>query len=171
MYSDFPQANRERYTFDAFVQSINDLGLHHQFLVRGVTMVKSALHKGEAYLLANQMHWSRGVFRQVEAELTTTHSETEAVNPKTTFVSQLSTVSKVAHVIDIVTELVAALMPAPAEEPTGRPLRPRARPPREHANTCWDCGSHGHFRRKCPVMQRGLNYRGPQELPPAAGRR
>jgi len=30
---DLPQANRERYTYDAFVQFINDLGLHHQFQV------------------------------------------------------------------------------------------------------------------------------------------
>jgi len=52
-YSNLPQANRERYTFDAFVQSINDLGLHHQFLARGVTTAEEALAEGEAYLLAN----------------------------------------------------------------------------------------------------------------------
>jgi len=28
-FRDLPQVNRERYTYDAFVQSINDLGLHH----------------------------------------------------------------------------------------------------------------------------------------------
>jgi len=50
-YRDLPQANRERYTYDAFVQSINDLELHHQFLARGVTTVESALAEGEAYLL------------------------------------------------------------------------------------------------------------------------
>jgi len=46
-YSDLPQANRERYAFDAFVQSVNDLGLHHQFLARGVTTVEGAFHKGK----------------------------------------------------------------------------------------------------------------------------
>jgi len=49
---DLPQANRERYTYDAFVQSIYDLGLHHQFLARGVTTVEGALAVGKAYLLA-----------------------------------------------------------------------------------------------------------------------
>jgi len=34
------QANRERYTYDAFMQSINDLGLHHQFLGKGVPQSK-----------------------------------------------------------------------------------------------------------------------------------
>jgi len=38
-FRNLPRANRERYTYDAFVQSINDLGLHHQFLARGVTKV------------------------------------------------------------------------------------------------------------------------------------
>jgi len=31
-FRDLPRANRERYTYDAFVQSINDWGLHRQFL-------------------------------------------------------------------------------------------------------------------------------------------
>jgi len=55
-YRDLPQANHERYSYDAFVQSINDLGLHHQFLTRKVTTVEGALAEGEAYLLASTMH-------------------------------------------------------------------------------------------------------------------
>jgi len=51
-FRDLPQANREKYTFDAFVQSINDLGLHHLFLARGATTVEGALTEREAYLLA-----------------------------------------------------------------------------------------------------------------------
>jgi len=53
-YSDLPQANREQYTFDVFVQSANDLGLLHQFLARRVTTVGGALAEREAYLLATQ---------------------------------------------------------------------------------------------------------------------
>jgi len=78
-YSDLPQANRERYTLDAFIQSVNDLGLHHQFLARGVTTVEDALAEGEAYLLANQMHKSRGNSRQVEVDRANTAAEREAV--------------------------------------------------------------------------------------------
>jgi len=42
-FRDLPQANRERYTYDAFVQSINDLGLHHQFQARGIITAEGAL--------------------------------------------------------------------------------------------------------------------------------
>jgi len=35
-YSDLPETHREHYTYDAFVQSLNDLGLHHQLRARGV---------------------------------------------------------------------------------------------------------------------------------------
>lgn len=51
--------------------------------------VEGALCEGEAYLLTNQMHWSHGVSRQVEAELATTHSETEAATPVTTAVKSV----------------------------------------------------------------------------------
>jgi len=67
-FRDLPQANHERYTYDAFVQSINDLGLHHQFLARGVTTVKDALAEGEAYLLASHLHRNRVTSRQVDME-------------------------------------------------------------------------------------------------------
>jgi len=80
-YSDLPQANRERYTFDAFVQSINDLGLHHQFLARGVTLVEGVRAEGEAYLLANQMHRNRGISCQVKVEPSAAQIDSEAGHP------------------------------------------------------------------------------------------
>jgi len=55
-YSDLPKVHRERYTYDAFVQSLNDLDLHHQLQARGVTTIEDALREGEAYLLAKQLH-------------------------------------------------------------------------------------------------------------------
>jgi len=39
-YSDLPEVHQERYTYDTFVQSLNDLGLHHQLQARGVTTVR-----------------------------------------------------------------------------------------------------------------------------------
>jgi len=80
-YSNLPQANREWYTFEAFVQFINDLGLQHQFLARGVTTVKDALAAGEAYLLANQMHRNRGASQQVEVEPLAAQDDTNAGPP------------------------------------------------------------------------------------------
>jgi len=64
------------------MQSINDLGLYHQFLAREVTTVESALREGEARLLANQMHRNNGVSRQVKAEVATTHNDTGAATPR-----------------------------------------------------------------------------------------
>jgi len=55
-HSDLTEVHRERYTYDAFVQSLNDLGLHHQLQARGVTTIEDALREGEAYLLAKQLH-------------------------------------------------------------------------------------------------------------------
>jgi len=51
-YSDLPETPQQNYTFDAFVQSLNDLGLHHQLQAKGVTTIEAALQEGEAYLLA-----------------------------------------------------------------------------------------------------------------------
>jgi len=107
--SDLLQANREGYTFDAFVQSVNDLGLHHQFLARGVTTVEDTLAEGEAYLLANQMHRNCGVCRQVEVERQATRDDTEAGLPPTAAVGQLTATSKVAQLTDIMAKLLAAL--------------------------------------------------------------
>jgi len=51
-YRNLPEIHRERYTYDAFVQFLNDLGLYHQLQARGVTTREDALREGEAYLLA-----------------------------------------------------------------------------------------------------------------------
>jgi len=80
VYRDLPQANRERHTYDAFVQSIN-LGLHHQFLARGFTTVEGALAAGEAYLLASHMHRNRVASRQVDMEPSVAPAETNAGPP------------------------------------------------------------------------------------------
>jgi len=49
VYSDLPEVHQERYTYDDFVQSLNDLGLHHQLQARGVTTVEDVLLESEAY--------------------------------------------------------------------------------------------------------------------------
>jgi len=79
-YSDLPQVNRERYTFYAFVQFVNNLGLHHKLLARGATTIEGTLAEGEAYL-ANKMHKNCGVSRQLEVEPVVTRDDTEAGPP------------------------------------------------------------------------------------------
>jgi len=92
-YSDLPQANHEQYTFDVFIQSVNDLGLHHQFLARGVTAVKDALAEGKAYLLVNQMHRSRGASHLVEVRPQAAQDDTSVGLPPITAVGQLAAAS------------------------------------------------------------------------------
>jgi len=128
-YSDLPQANCERYTFDAFVQSVNDLGLHHQFLARGVTMVEDALAEGEACLLATQMHRNRGISRQVEVEPSAAQNDTEAGLPTTATVGQLTATSKVAQLTDMMAKLLAALTQKTPKDTAYEPSQPLARLP------------------------------------------
>jgi len=147
-YSDLPQANR-----DAFVQSVNDLGLHHQLP------------------LANQMHRNRGNSRQVEIEPTDTAADREAEPSATAAVGQLIAASKVAQLTDMLAKLIATLTHQTPVGTAYEPPRPLAPPPEETVSFCWECGNQGHFQRYCPFLAPGLNYCGPQMFPPPASRR
>jgi len=93
------------------VQSINDLGLHHQFLAKGVTTVEGALAVGEAYVLASHMHRNRMASRQVDAGPSAAPSVPNAGTPAVANVTQMTLASKVDHVTDMLAQLVAALVP------------------------------------------------------------
>jgi len=95
-YRDLPQANRERYTYDVFVQSINDLGLHHQFLAMGVTTVEGALAEGEAYLLASHTHRNRVASRHVDMEPSIAPADLNAGPPALVNVTQMTVALRVA---------------------------------------------------------------------------
>jgi len=94
-FRDMPQVHRERYTFDAFVQSINDLGLHHQFLAKGVTTVKGVPVVRKAYILANHMHRNRVASRQVDVGPSAALFVLNAENPAVANVTQMTLTSKV----------------------------------------------------------------------------
>jgi len=148
-YSDLPEAHQERYTYDAFVQCLNDLGLHHQLQARRVTTIEDALREGEAYLLVKQFH-------QTTAEL-------GQDNP-----GQVAAVTTVAHLeaeVDRMTamleKLVAALARTDPTELTQGPVRPKVEVPRPAA-LCWRCGTHGHLRSSCPQPRKRLNFHGPR---------
>jgi len=169
-FHDLPQVHRERYTFDAFVQSINNLGLHHQFLAKGVTTVEGALAIGKAYILANHMHRNRVVSRQVDAGPSAAPSVPNVENPAVANVTQMTLASKVDHVTDMLAQLVAALVPPNLVDNTRELGGPRAQSPGVGQPFCWGCGRPGHFQKSCPQLQPGLNYDGPQMPPPPAGR-
>jgi len=110
-FRDLPQANRERNNYDAFVQSINDLGLHHKFLARGVTTVEGALAEGEAYLLASHMHRNRVASCQVDMEPSVDPAEPNSGPSAVANVTQMMVASKVAQLTDMLAKLVSALAP------------------------------------------------------------
>jgi len=166
-----PQVNRERYIYDAFVQSINNLGLHHQFVAKGVTTVKSALAVGEVYNLASHMHRNHLASRQVDTGHSAAPSIQNAETPAVANVTQMTLASKVDHVTDMLVKLVAALVPPNPIDNTREPSGPRAQSPGTGRPFCWGCGRLGHFQKSCPQLQPGLNYDGPQMLLPPAGRR
>jgi len=93
------------------VQSINDLGLYHQFLARGVTTVEGALTVGEAYLLASHMHWNRVASRQVDMKPSAAPAAPNAETPAEANVMQMTVASKVAQMTDMLAKLVSALAP------------------------------------------------------------
>jgi len=111
VYSDLPQANRERYTYNAFVQSVNDLGLHHQFLVRGVTTVEGALAEGEAYLLASHMQRNHETSHQVDMKPSVAPADPGTGLLVPAKVTQLTAASNVAQLTDMLAKLVSALAP------------------------------------------------------------
>jgi len=169
-FHDLPQANRERYTYDAFVQSINDLRLHHQFLARGVTTVEGALTEGEAYLLASHMHRNRVASRQVDMEPSAAAAAPNAETPVVANVTQMTVASKVAQMTDMLAKLVSTLASPKQVDTAHEPSGPPAQSPGMGHPFCWEYGRPGHFPKSCPQLQPELNYHGPQMLPPSAGR-
>jgi len=169
-FHDLPPANRERYTYDAFVQSINDWGLHRQFLARGVTTVEEALPVGEAYLLASSMHQNRVAFRHVDTEPSAAPSASSADDPVVANVGQGTVASKVAETTSLLTQLLSMLAPLCQADNTREFNEPRVPSPGERHLVCWGCGKTGHFRRNCPHFYPELNYDGPRMLPHPTGR-
>jgi len=168
-FRDLPKANRERYTYDAFVQSINDLGLHHQFLARGVTTVEGALIRGEAYILASHMHRNRVASRQVDTEPSAAPAAPNAETPAVANVTQMTVESKVDLLTDMLAKLVAALVPPNQVNNTREPSVPQTQSPSTRQPFCCECGRSGHFQKSCPQLQPELNYHGSQTLPSPAG--
>jgi len=151
-YCDLPETNREHYTYDAFVQSLNDLGLHHQLHAREVNKIEDALHEGKVYLLAKQFHRA-----QVSSQQITTGPDhpVQVAAATTTF----SLEAEVDRLITMVEQLVAALARANFTALTQAPLGPRVEVPRS-ATLCWGCGTRGYLLSSCIQPRKRLNFHG-----------
>jgi len=165
-YSDLPEAHRERYSYDAFVQSLNDLGLHHQLQAREVTTIEDTLCEGEAYLLAQQLHRAHTSCLQVMVEPLAEHNE--LLNQVATATHSLLE-AEVDRMADMLEKLVAVLACASPTEPPEDLCSRRRSPPRPTA-LCWECGGRGHLRMGCPQYKKELNSHGPRVPPNTACR-
>ena len=111
------------------MQSINNLGLHHQFQAKGVTTVEGALAIGEAYVLASHMHQNRMALPQVDAGPSAAPSIPNADTPAVANVAQMTLASKVNYVTDILAKLIAVLVPPYQVKNTREPSGLRAQSP------------------------------------------
>jgi len=141
-YSDLPEQHQQNYTFDVFVQFINDLGLHHQLQARGVTTIEAALQEGEAYLQAERLYRVTQSSQQVTTE--PNHLD-QTVAADTT----LSLEAEIDRLMTMLKWLIATLAPTSPVRPTRRPSRPKVGVPRPTA-LCWRCGARGHLHSSCP---------------------
>jgi len=102
---------------------VNDLGLHHQYLARRVATVEDALHEGEAYLLATQLHRSRVNSHQVTVDPSEDHCESQLPAHVAAAAADSLLPSEVTHMTEMVEKLVAALVQSAAVGPAQRPQR------------------------------------------------
>jgi len=86
-------------------------------------------------------------------------------------VTQMTVASKVAQMTDMLAKLVSTLAPPNQVDTAREPSGPQAQSPGTGHPFWWECGRPGHFQKSCPELQPGLNYHGPQTLPPPVGRR
>lgn len=166
-YSDLPAVHQEQYTYGAFVQSLNDL--HHQLLARGVTTVENALHEGEAYLLAKQLHRGHMSSQQITVDPSEDYSKQLLSNHVATTATSSSMGVEVTRMTEMVEKLVAVLARSKYSGPRPKTLTVADEAPRPPA-LCWECGDCGHLRSECPRKKQQLNFHGPRMSPPPAGR-
>jgi len=93
-------------------------------LTKGVTTVEGALAVGEAYLLASHMYRNCVASHQVDAGPSAAPSVPNAETPAMANVTQMTLVSKVDHVTDILAKVVAALVPSNPVDNTREPSGP-----------------------------------------------
>jgi len=139
-YSDLPPVHQEPYTYDAFVQSLNDLGLHHQFLARGVTTVENTLREGEAYLLANQLHKDHMSSQQIVVNPPEDYSEQLSSSHIAAATASSPMDAEVTRMTEMVEKLVAVFARSNTPCLFQRPPQSQKRSPWQPA-MCWECGN------------------------------
>jgi len=158
-YGDLPVNSRQSLALDAFLQSINNLGLKQHLLVAEVETMERALRPWNAYFQADSTCRPGTTIQQVGAD------DDVSTSPEKTAVHVAMAAAK--EPINLTTNLVQELLAeirqlrqqSTVERPRGLPtdVDDRRRP------VCWGCGSGGHSIQRCPHGRgRQLNGNGPR---------
>jgi len=131
-YPVLPADSRQSLALDAFLQSINNLGLKQHLLVAEVETMERALRLGNAYFQADSKCWP-GTPAKTAVHVTTAAAE-EPVNLTTS----------------LVRELLAKFRQLRQQSTVERPRGSRMDVDDRRRHVCWGCGSGGHFIRRCP---------------------
>jgi len=145
-YDDLP-ANS--LALDAFLQSVNNLGLKQHLLVAEVETMERALRLGNAYFQADSLCRPGTTVQQIRADDDVMMSPAPtAVHVATAAADELTSLTT-----SLVRELLAEIRQQRQQSTTERPRGSPAAVNDRQGPVCWSCGSGGHFRRSCPVAE------------------
>jgi len=144
-YSDLPEEHQRSYTLTDFIQSLNDMGLHHQLQARGVITLEDALQVEEDYLRARRLYTK----------------ETEGTRVTTKAVQSLG------DEMDWLSNLLKQVAKTPI-----RVQIPHRGSKGEIPTTATLCGNNKtprHLYSKCPQHKRPPHFRKPRKAPRPRG--
>ena len=159
-YGDLPADSRQSLALDAFLQSINNLGLKQHLLVAEVETMERALRLGNAYFQADSTCRPGMTIQQVGADDDVLTSPAKTAVHVATAAAEKPNNLTTSLVRELLAEIRQLRQQSTVEKPRGSPTNvdDRRRP-----SVCWGCGSGGHFIRSCPHGRgRQLNGNGPQ---------
>jgi len=160
-YGDLPAYSRQSLALDAFLQSINNLGLKQHMLVAEVETMERALRLRNAYFHAESTCRSAMTIQQVGADNDVSMSTAPAMTA--VHVTTMAADEPTSLTTSLVHELLAEIRQLHQQSTTERPTRSPAAVDDRRGPVCWGCGSGGHFRRSCPHGRgRQLNGNGPR---------
>jgi len=156
-YSDLPADGRQSLALDAFLQSINNLGLKQHLLVAEVETMERALRLGNAYFQADSASRPGATVQQVGADDVSTSPAKTAVQVAAAAADESSLTTS------LIRELLAEFRQLRQQATAERPKRSSVAVDDRRGPVCWGCGSGGHFLRSCPRGSgRRLNSDGPR---------
>ena len=159
-YGDLPADSRQSLALDAFLQSINNLGLKQHLLVAEVETMERALRLGNAYFQADSTCRPGATVQQVGADDDVSTSPAKIAVHVAKATADEPTDLTTSLVRELLAEIRQLRQQSTVERPRGLPtdVDERRRP-----RVCWGCGSGGHFIRSCPHGRgRQLNGNGPR---------